>query len=341
MTPFQEFDAELENWNTLRTSTPCNGLLIGNGASMAVWHDFYYESLFDKAKSVTEKPLSQTELSVFEALGTRNFEHVLSALKTASKVNKALAINSASPRKRYYAIKEALINCTQDVHIPWRLMQAETLACWHEELARYATVYCSNYDLLAPWAVMQAPKQFNELFNTPGSTFELSASTAKGKATRVLYLHGALHLVRNQEGKARRITANEPTLLSNFAIIHSISALDDVPLFISESSSDDKRKSIRQSDYLSFCHEQLMTHKDALCIFGHSLGEQDQHLIDALRQAPLKTLCIAIYPRSEAFIRFQKNHYSALFADKKLALRFFNSKTHPLGYTKHSVPVEL
>ena len=34
---------------------------------------------------------------------------MLSALKTASKVNKALAINSASPRKRYYAIKEALM----------------------------------------------------------------------------------------------------------------------------------------------------------------------------------------------------------------------------------------
>jgi hypothetical protein len=83
-----------------------------------------------------------------------------------------------------------------------------------------------------------------------------------------------------------------------------------------------------------------MAHKDALCIFGHSLGEQDQHLIDALRQAPLKTLCIAIYPRSEAFIRFQKNHYTALFADKKLALRFFNSKTHPLGLSRHSVPVE-
>jgi len=114
-----------------------------------------------------------------------------------------------------------------------------------------------------------------------------------------------------------------------------------VPLFVSEGSSDDKRKSIRYSDYLSFCHEQLMAHKDALCLFGHSLSEQDQHLINALRQAPLKTLCISIYPRSEAFIRFQKNHYAALFADKKLTLRFYNSKTHPLGSTKHSVPVEV
>ena len=341
MTPFQEFDAELEDWNALSTGTACSGLLIGNGASMAVWHDFYYDSLFEKAKSVAEKPLSQTELSVFEALGTRNFEHVLSALKTASKVNKALAINSASPRKRYYAIKEALINSTQDVHIPWRLMQPETLACWNQELARYATVYCSNYDLLTPWAVMQAPKQFNDLFDSPGATFELGAALDKSKSTRVLYLHGGLHLVKNQEGKARKINATPPVLLSNFAINHSISALDDVPLFVSESNSDDKRKSIRHSDYLSFCHEQLMSHKDSLCIFGHSLGEQDQHLIDALRQAPLKTLWISIYPRNEAFIRFQKHHYAALFADKKLTLRFYNSKTHPLGYTRHSVPVEV
>lgn len=339
MTPFQEFDTELEDWNVLRTSAPCSGLLIGNGASMAVWHDFFYDSLFDKAKSVAEKPLSQTELSVFEALSTRNFEHVLSALKTASKVNKALAINSASPRKRYYAIKEALINSTQDVHIPWRLMQPETLACWNQELTRYATVYCSNYDLLTPWAIMQAPKGFNDLFDN--ATFELGAALTKSKATRVLYLHGGLHLVKNQEGKARKINATEAVLLSNFAINHSISALDDVPLFVSESTSDDKRKSIRHSDYLSFCHEQLMAHKDSLCIFGHSLGEQDQHLIDALRQAPLKTLCISIYPRSEAFIRFQKNHYTALFAEKNLTLRFYNAKTHPLGYTKHSVPVEV
>ena len=84
-----------------------------------------------------------------------------------------------------------------------------------------------------------------------------------------------------------------------------------------------------------------MAHKDALCIFGHSLGEQDQHLIDALRQAPLKTVCISIYPRSEAFIRFQKNHYTALFADKNLTLRFYNAKTHPLGYPQHSVPLEV
>ena len=340
MTPFQEFDAELEDWNALRTSTPCSGLLLGNGASMAVWHDFYYDSLFEKTKSVAEKPLSQTELSVFDALNTRNFEHVLSALKTASKVNKALAISSASPRKRYYAIKEALINSTQDVHIPWRLMPAATLDCWQEELARYSTVYCSNYDLLAPWALMQAPKRFNDLFQTPGATFELAQAAAKGKTTRVLYLHGALHLVKNQEGKARKSVGDPAALLSNFAINHSISALDDVPLFVSESTSDDKRKSIRMSDYLSFCHEQLMAHKDSLCIFGHSLGEQDQHLIDALRLAPLKTLCISIYPRSEAFIRFQKNHYTQLFAQNKVALRFFNAKTHPLGDSRHSVPVE-
>jgi hypothetical protein len=46
-------------------------------------------------------------MSVFDALQTRSFEQVLGALKTTSRVNKALAVSSAAPRNRYYAIKEA------------------------------------------------------------------------------------------------------------------------------------------------------------------------------------------------------------------------------------------
>ena len=58
----------------LSASTPCSGLLLGNGASMAVWQDFYYESLFEKTKSIVEKPLSQTELSVFAMTPFQEFD---------------------------------------------------------------------------------------------------------------------------------------------------------------------------------------------------------------------------------------------------------------------------
>src|SRR5471030_1795956 len=88
MTDFLDVDAQLEDWNALRTSASFSGLLLGNGASRAVWDDFGYDSLFDNARTVEEKPLSQSELSVFEALQTRSFEQVLSTLKITSRVKR-------------------------------------------------------------------------------------------------------------------------------------------------------------------------------------------------------------------------------------------------------------
>ena len=128
MKDFQDIDAHLEDWSALRSRIAFSAILIGNGASRAIWEDFAYDSLFENARTVEEKPLSQSELSVFDALQTRSFEQALGALKTTSRVNKALAVSSAAPRNRYYAIKEALINTIHAVHIPWRLVQPSTLA---------------------------------------------------------------------------------------------------------------------------------------------------------------------------------------------------------------------
>ncbi|EXF91123.1 hypothetical protein HK44_019785 [Pseudomonas fluorescens HK44] len=339
MSDFQEFDARLEDWNALRATTPFSGLLVGNGASRAVWDDFGYDSLFENARTVEEKPLSQSELSVFDAMQTRSFEQVLSALKTTSRVNKALAVSSAAPRNRYYAIKEALINTVHAVHIPWRLVQASSLAAINQELSTYPTVFTTNYDLLNYWAIQHQPDVINDLFHGTEPSFDLSASTAD--KTRLLYLHGGLHLVRNQDGTARKLTSTEGTLLGSFAINNTIKTLDDVPLFVSEGSSEDKLKTIRSSDYLSFCYDQLLKQSDALCIFGHSLGKQDTHIVHALRQAKPKTVAVSIYPRSAAFIQSQKRHYTKVFEGTGVELRFFDSKSHALGSPKLSIPVEV
>ena len=210
MTDFLDVDATLEDWSALRATTDFNGLLVGNGASRAVWDDFGYDSLFENARTVEEKPLSPSELSVFDAMQTRSFEQVLGALKTTSRVNKALAVSSAAPRNRYYAIKEALINTVHAVHIPWRLVQASTLATLNEELARYRTVFTTNYDLLNHWAIQHRSEVIDDLFNGPDASFDLSASAST--KPRLLYLHGGLHLVRNQDGTARKLTSTEGTL---------------------------------------------------------------------------------------------------------------------------------
>jgi hypothetical protein len=339
MTDFQDVDAQLEDWNVLRSSVSFSGLLVGNGASRAVWDDFGYDSLFEQARTVEEKPLSQSELSVFEAMQTRSFEQVLGALKTTSRVNKALAVSSAAPRNRYYAIKEALINTVHAVHIPWRLVVPSTLATINRELGQYRTVFTTNYDLLNYWALQHQPEAITDLFQGAEPAFDLSATATE--KTRLLYLHGGLHLVRNQDGTARKLMSTEGTLLGNFAINNTIKTLDDVPLFVNEGPSADKLKIIRSSDYLSFCYEQLLGHDGALCIFGHALGEQDKHIVHALCQAQPQVLAISIYPRSKAFIQHQKRHYAKVFEGTGVELRFFDSKTHALGSPKLTVPVEV
>jgi hypothetical protein len=328
-----DFDAELAHWNELQTTTPCTGLLLGNGASQAVWKNFSYFSLFDLAQTTRNKPLSPTELALFKAMETNNFEPVLSALKTSIRVNAALTISSSSPRNRYFAIKEALIHGVRSVHIPWRLMEQQTLLAISQALSAYSTVYSTNYDLLAYWAAMHGQGQFDDLFGED-ATFNLHDT--KPSATRLLYLHGGMHLVKNFDGSARKLLSSESTLLGSFAV----NALDDVPLFVCEGSSEEKLKVIRGSDYLSFCNIQLARHEGALCVFGHALGKQDRHIVDAVREARPASIAISILPRSESFIQHQKRHYSALFEDLGVELKFFDAKTHPLGDAGFSVPVE-
>jgi len=328
-----DFDAALAHWDELQTTTPCTGLLLGNGASLAVWKNFSYFSLFDLAQTTRNKPLSPTELALFKAMETNNFEPVLSALKTSIRVNAALTISSSSPRNRYFAIKEALIHGVRSVHIPWRLMEQQTLLAISQALGAYSTVYSTNYDLLAYWAAMHGQGQFDDLFGGD-ATFNLHDTTPS--ATRLLYLHGGMHLVKNFDGSARKLLSSESTLLGSFAV----NALDDVPLFVCEGSSEEKLKVIRGSDYLSFCNSQLARHEGALCIFGHALGKQDRHIVDAVRQAKPATIAISILPRSESFIQHQKRHYSALFEDLGVELKFFDAKTHPLGDAGFLVPVE-
>ncbi|MFZ4780555.1 MAG: hypothetical protein ACOYM3_34820, partial [Terrimicrobiaceae bacterium] len=42
-----KLDDILEHWNTLKQSCNFSGILVGNGASRAVWNGFEYSSLYN------------------------------------------------------------------------------------------------------------------------------------------------------------------------------------------------------------------------------------------------------------------------------------------------------
>ena len=326
------FDAHLDDWQTLQAHQRAHSLLLGNGASRAVWRNFAYDALFVRAQKVRNKPLSLTDLALFKSLQTHSFEHVLSVLNSTVRVNAALAISSTAPLNRYYAIKEALIHAVRSVHIPFRLLDERRLAALNDELRQFQTVYTSNYDLLCPWAVQHAPQGFAELMDVDVG-FDIRHTACEG--SRMLYLHGGLHLIKNSDGTTRQRTAEGEALLDGFAI----NTPGDVPLLVNEGPSVQKLRTIRDSDYLSWCHGELSRQEGILCIFGHNLDGDDLHILQALRQAPAQTLHISVFPLSDAWVISQKQRYGDLFAGSGKTLRFFDATSHRLGSAQLNVPV--
>src|SRR5688572_7206823 len=123
------FDGTLEDWESRDNRTKWNGILIGNGSSIAVWDKFKYSSIYEIAKTdEISNPLSRADQKLFtEFDNTSNFEHVLSALATARKVNLSLGMNIDPIQERYESIQTALIETVHRLHIPWTSVSNQVL----------------------------------------------------------------------------------------------------------------------------------------------------------------------------------------------------------------------
>jgi hypothetical protein len=330
--PTLDVNEQLATWNDLN-DIPWTGMLVGNGASCAIWEPFRYKSLYQESCSAAHPhPLGPEAINVFQKLDTSNFELVLSALKTTSLVLDAIGQGPAAVDAMYSSVQTALVEAVKSVHIPWADISEESKLAIKTELLDYEFIYSTNYDLILYWSVMHdSPSGFRDYFFGP--KFDLSNTEIWAKSTKVLFLHGGLHLYRELSGQTVKRKA-EPwqNLLDLFG-----TPLDPpaVPLFITEGSSLDKLKSIYRSDYLSFCYSQLTKHKGALVIFGQSLtAEYDAHLIDAIKKSDAKILGISLRPGPN--VEANKAKFHASFPN--LELHFFDAGTHPFGAATLHVP---
>jgi hypothetical protein len=181
--------------------------------------------------------------------------------------------------------------------------------------------------------VQHAPNGFAELFDEQGY-FDVRRTGSEG--TRVMHLHGGLHLLKLPDGTTRQRSAESAELLDGFAV----NIPGEVPLFVNEDRSDEKLRAIRNSDYLSWCLGQLAGESQGLCLFGQHLDSSDRHLLDAVRQARPQQLSIAIRPLGEASVINQKQHFADRFGDLPgTTLHFFDASTHPLGQAALAVEV--
>lgn len=326
---------DLAPWASIADEYEWGGILLGNGASCAIWTAFEYPSLFDAARSPDiDHRLEPEDEALFAAMETRNFERVLGALRQSREVCELLGIDSRLIRSRYESIRSALIAAVHSVHPNWVQVPEGVLGVVGTHLLDYEVVYTTNYDLLVYWSRMSIDDGvgFKDYFWGP--RFDLSDTEISGKVTRVLNLHGGLHLYRKDGGTYKRKRQPGENLLEQFTWIFDEGG---IPLFVSEGSSGDKLAAIESNDYLSFAYAEFSRDHQPLVVFGHSL--QDEHIRAGMAGPPWETRVIAISvpPGSSDEIIAQKLEFHQLLPEARLL--FFDATSHPLGAPELRVDV--
>ncbi|QOK23977.1 DUF4917 family protein [Janibacter indicus] len=315
-------EAELVEWAALSGET-WSTLLLGNGLSINQWADFSYSSLLDQVH------LSDESKAIFSSLDTQNFEGVLECLSHARVALSALGMSTERVDEVYGEVREALFSAVTNVHVPWLKFPQSNEDAIAKYLDCFRSVFTTSYDLCLYWSQMDTSGTVNivDYFWNSGGVFDPDNVLVRSKkATRIHYLHGALHLWHDDEiGCSGKWSAKDGSLL-HLEDKYPLSG-DLRPLFVSEGNSAEKMLEIRRSPYLNFCYEKLRQDDGSTVVFGQSLSAHDRHVLVALNEGAPRRLAIAIHPDSDVELKIGR----LAGALKRHDVSFFDSTTHPLG----------
>lgn len=292
-------------------------LLLGNGFSIACRPKiFTYGSLFEQADFSSAPRLP----AVFDAVGTTDFEHVIKMLEDASRVVPVYSKEATQAADQMAAdseaLKDILIQTVANNHpnIPNEISEEQLWAC-RRFLAHFlgdenkdGKVYTLNYDLLLYWTLMHEDMGFDDPISLaandgfgrdedtePEYVNWMGESGAHGQ--RVHYLHGALHLfdAGAELQKYTWVNTGKPLLEQ----AREAMGARKFPLFVAEGKSNQKLAKIKHSAYLHHSYKsfssQMGQKNDALFIFGHSLAENDQHILKKIARGKIGKIYVGLY----------------------------------------------
>jgi len=281
-------------------------LLLGNGFSRA-WKDdiFSYNSLYDQADFSEMSPRIR---DLFTTLNTKDFEIVMRHLREASKVLRVYSSSSTSLiaelERDAELLKSILVQTIADHHpeTPSEISDEEYNRC-RTFLEHFCQdrIYSLNYDLLLYWVLMhfkdtEKPLKCDDGFRTPdsGQTEYVSWDIEKTDGQNVFHLHGALYLF--DAGSVLKKYTWTNTGIRLIEQVRDALNNDLFPLIVSEGTSHEKQNKIMHSSYLSRAQRSISHIKGSLFIYGHSLAENDDHILKLLgRKSKLKNLFVSLF----------------------------------------------
>lgn len=281
-------------------------LLLGNGFSIACKPDiFSYEKLFEQADFTN---LSNSIREVFTEFSTQDFEKIISILRNSSR-----ALNS------YSEASEILISTLQNDADGLKELLIQTIAKNHPDqpnaisedkfnsckkfLSNFEHIYTLNYDLLLYWTLMHDDNhssiKCDDGFRTP-EDLEFGDSTSyvvwdpNSRSQNIYFLHGALHLF-DAGTEIQKYTWSNTGIKLIEQIRHALNE-NHFPIFIAEGTSQEKLTYIKHNEYLSKAKRSLGNIQQCLFIYGHSLAENDEHILQAIeKNSKLQQIYIGIY----------------------------------------------
>ena len=294
----------------LANSAERRHLLLGNGFSIALRPDiFSYQSLYNKA-DFSDVPYAQ---KFFELLGTSDFEAVIRAVVNAAKILRAYkGVDDkliAKLNDDASMIKHILVAAIGEHHPdrPFDIEPQQYAAC-RRFLSNFSHIYTLNYDILLYWALMQDEVDELDLhaddgFRNPEDEDDAPyVSWIEAQSATVHFLHGALHLF-DAGSQIIKYTWSKTEIPLLDQIREALSD-DRYPLFVSEGHSEDKLEKVLHNAYL---HKGLRSFEtvcgqkaSALFIFGHSLAENDRHILRKIASGSIGEVWISLYGDPES-----------------------------------------
>jgi hypothetical protein len=282
-------------------------LLLGNGASRAVWEGFNYSSLFDVAENADRFKAGLNEL--FKDFGTTDFEYILKLLSQTRRVNEILHITDESTSKLYKRLKRALIDTVRDVH-PTHEQVKNSLLPMARFMKRFSTVLSLNYDLLVYWSMLAGNDKYGKWFKDGfvdeyrfNNNYDyLREPLGADGATLVFYPHGNL-ILADYYGEELKIAKIEGRLLLD-VILNIWEKGDHIPLFVSEGETTEKLQMIRRSNYLKNVYDnEVNSECESLVVYGWSFRDEDEHILKGIIKGGVKKIAVSVHlnPRAESF----------------------------------------
>lgn len=274
-------------------------LMLGNGFSMALYNSvFNYKQLSDKITDPIRKNL-------FKQIATNDFELMMRRLRESAEIlecyefpNKICEI----VRNEIDELKKDLINIIISLH-PQKFTEINKK---NYESCKFFLMHFKNgkkftfnYDLLLYWACLDGLKDlglddgFRYSYKNPTGWIEGDLEKQD-----LYFMHGAVHLF-NDDGGIIKCSAKSG-FSSIFDQIKSYVNEDKYPTIISEGKSEDKLLKIKNNSYLKRCLNCLEQIEGSLFIFGHSLRDEDEHILEIFnKNLKLNKIFISIYGASE------------------------------------------